>query len=293
MKKSIAVLIAAVIAVAAVFAACSNTDGDAKGAQIHAITREDGSGTRSAFIELFGIEEKNADGEKEDKTISTAEITNSTSVMLTTVAGDVNAIGYVSLGSLSDEVKALQIDGASATAENVENGTYKVARPFNVAYKDGLSEAGQDLLNFIMSEDGQAVVSENGYIPAESSGAFTSNGASGTVTVGGSSSVYPLMEKLAEAYQKVNTAVTVNVQQSDSTTGIASAQSGVYDIGMASRALEQAELDSGLTSLTIATDGIAVIVHPDNALTGLTAEQVKSIYTGGITTWEELGDAQA
>lgn len=293
MKKSIAVLIAAVIAVAAVFAACSNADGDAKGTQIHAITREDGSGTRSAFIELFGIEEKNADGEKEDKTISTAEITNSTSVMLTTVAGDVNAIGYVSLGSLSDEVKALQIDGASATAENVENGTYKVARPFNVAYKDGLSEAGQDLLNFIMSEDGQAVVSENGYIPAESSGAFTSNGASGTVTVGGSSSVYPLMEKLAEAYQKVNTAVTVNVQQSDSTTGIASAQSGVYDIGMASRALEQAELDSGLTSLTIATDGIAVIVHPDNALTGLTAEQVKSIYTGGITTWEELGDAQA
>lgn len=293
MKKSIAVLIAAVIAVAAVFAACSNTDGDAKGAQIHAITREDGSGTRSAFIELFGIEEKNENGEKVDKTVPTAEITNSTSVMLTTVAGDVNAIGYVSLGSLSDDVKALQIDGADATAENVKNGTYKVARPFNVAYKDGVSEVGQDFLNYILSDEGQAIVSDNGYIPVESNGAFASNGASGTVTVGGSSSIYPLMEKLAEAYQKVNTSATVNVQQSDSTTGISSAQSGVYDIGMASRALEQEELGGGLTSLTVATDGIAVIVNPDNTRTGLSAEQVKSIYTGGITTWEELGDAQA
>lgn len=292
MKKSIAVLIAAVIAVAAVFAACSN-GGSAQGTQIHPITREDGSGTRSAFIELFGIEEKNANGEKEDKTISTAEITNSTSVMLTTVAGDVNAIGYVSLGSLSDEVKALQIDGADATAENVKNGTYKVARPFNVAYKDGVSEVGQDFLNYILSDEGQAIVSDNGYIPVESNGAFASNGASGTVTVGGSSSIYPLMEKLAEAYQKVNTSATVNVQQSDSTTGISSAQSGVYDIGMASRALEQEELDGGLTSFTVATDGIAVIVNPDNTRTGLRAEQVKSIYTGGITTWEELGDAQA
>lgn len=293
MKKSIVILIAAVVAISAIFAACSTGSGETQGTQIHAITREDGSGTRGAFIELFGIEEKNENGEKEDKTIQTAEITNSTSVMLTTVSGDKDAIGYVSLGSLSDEVKALQIDGADATAENVANGSYKVARPFNVAYKDGLSQAGQDFLNYIQSDEGQAIVSDNGYIAVESKGAFSSNGATGTITVGGSSSVYPLMEKLAEAYQKVNTGVTVNVQQSDSTTGISSAQSGVYDIGMASRVLEQSELDGGLTSLTIATDGIAVIVNKENALDGLTSEQVKGIYTGEITTWEELTDAQA
>ena len=241
----------------------------------------------------MGIEQEDESGEKVDMTTEAAQITNSTSVMLTTVNGDVNAIGYVSLGSLSDDVKALQIDGADATAENIENGTYKVARPFNIAYKDGLSEAGRDFMNYIMSDEGQAIVSENGYIPVEASGAFATNGASGSVTVGGSSSVYPLMEKLAEAYQKVNTSVTVNVQQSDSTVGMSSAQSGVYDIGMASRALEQSELDSGLTGVTIATDGIAVIVNQENALNGLTSDQVKGIYTGALTTWEELSaDAQ-
>ena len=295
MKKTIVILIAAVVAITAVFAACSSgkDDAGASGTAIHVLTREDGSGTRGAFVELFGIEEKDENGEKVDKTIQTAEITNSTSVMLTTVNGDVNAIGYVSLGSLSDDVKALQIDGADATAENIENGTYKVARPFNIAYKDGLSEAGRDFMNYIMSDEGQAIVSENGYIPGEASGAFATNGASGSVTVGGSSSVYPLMEKLAEAYQKVNTSVTVNVQQSDSTVGMSSAQSGVYDIGMASRALEQSELDGGLTGVTIATDGIAVIVNQENALNGLTSDQVKGIYTGALTTWEELSaDAQ-
>ena len=258
--------------------------------EITVLSREDGSGTRGAFIELFGIEQKNDAGEKEDMTTDDAQITNSTSVMMTTVQGNPKAIGYISLGSLDESVvKAVEIDGAAPTVENVKAGTYKVVRPFNIATKGEASEAAQDFINFIMSTDGQKVVSENGYITVDDAApAYAASGVSGKVVVGGSSSVTPVMEKLKEAYMALNPDVTVEVQQSDSTTGMTSTIDGAYDIGMASRELKDSELEAGLTPTVIAQDGIAVIVNKENTLTGLTSEQVLSIYTGETTDWSEL-----
>lgn len=264
------------------------TGGDMTG-EITVLSREDGSGTRGAFIELFGIEQKNDAGEKEDMTTDDAQITNSTSVMMTTVQGNPKAIGYISLGSLDESVvKAVEIDGAAPTVENVKAGTYKVVRPFNIATKGEASEVAQDFINFIMSADGQKVVSENGYITVDDAApAYAASGVSGKVVVGGSSSVTPVMEKLKEAYMALNPDVTVEVQQSDSTTGMTSTD-GAYDIGMASRELKDSELEAGLTPTVIAQDGIAVIVNKENTLTGLTSEQVLSIYTGETTDWSEL-----
>lgn len=265
------------------------TGGDITG-EITVLSREDGSGTRGAFIELFGIEQKNDAGEKEDMTTDDAQITNSTSVMMTTVQGNPKAIGYISLGSLDESVvKAVEIDGAAPTVENVKAGTYKVVRPFNIATKGEASEVAQDFINFIMSADGQKVVSENGYITVDDAApAYAASGVSGKVVVGGSSSVTPVMEKLKEAYVALNPDVTVEVQQSDSTTGMTSTIDGAYDIGMASRELKDSEREAGLTPTVIAQDGIAVIVNKENALTGLTSEQVLSIYTGETTDWSEL-----
>ena len=262
------------------------TGGDMTG-EITVLSREDGSGTRGAFIELFGIEQKNDAGEKEDMTTDDAQITNSTSVMMTTVQGNPKAIGYISLGSLDESVvKAVEIDGAAPTVENVKAGTYKVVRPFNIATKGEASEVAQDFINFIMSADGQKVVSENGYITVND--AAPAYAVSGKFVVGGSSSVTPVMEKLKEAYMALNPDVTVEVQQSDSTTGMTSTIDGAYDIGMASRELKDSELEAGLTPTVIAQDGIAVIVNKENTLTGLTSEQVLSIYTGETTDWSEL-----
>lgn len=253
---------------------------------INVVSREDGSGTRGAFIELFGIEEKDADGNKVDKTTPEAMITQKTDVMLTTVAGDTSAIGYVSLGSLNDTVKAVKIDGAEATVENIKNGSYEIARPFHVATKNEISDAAQDFMNFIMSAEGQAVIADNKYITVvENAKAFASNGASGKVVVGGSSSVTPVMEKLVEAYAAFNANVTIEVQQSDSSTGMQEAMDGICDIGMASRELKDAELEV-LVPTVIAMDGIAVIVNKENVVDDLTKEQVKAIFTGEQTTWE-------
>lgn len=255
---------------------------------ITVLSREDGSGTRGAFIELMGIEQKDADGNKVDMTVDTAEITNSTSVMMTTVAGNTNAIGYVSLGSLDTSmVKALNVDGVEATVETVQDGSYAVARPFNIATAGEPEGVAADFINFIMSDEGQAVVSEDGYVSQGSTGAFTSDESEGTITVGGSSSVTPVMEKLAEVYQAVNPNATIEVQQSDSTTGMTSTIDGTYDIGMASRELNEDELAS-LTPTVIAMDGIAVIVNPENPLTDITSEQIMQIYTGEITDWSEV-----
>ena len=252
------------------------------------LSREDGSGTRGAFVELFGIEEKDADGNKVDMTTEDAKITNSTSVMMTTVAGDVNSLGYISLGSLNDTVTAVKIDGVEATADNVSNGTYKIARPFNIATKGTPNEVTQDFINFILSADGQAVVEEAGYISDGNTGAYTSAGVKGKINVAGSSSVTPVMEKLKEAYVAINPDVQIEVQQSDSTTGMTSAAEGVCDIGMASRELKDSELSAGLTPTVIATDGIAVIVNKDSSVDSLTSDQVKGIYTGTITKWSEV-----
>ena len=222
---------------------------------ISVLSREDGSGTRGAFIELFGIEKKDADGNKVDNTIDSAEITNSTSVMMTTVAGNKAAIGYVSLGSLDEsQVKAVLIDGAEATAENVKSGTYKVSRPFNIATKGDPDGLAKDFIDFILSEEGQAVVEENGYVSEGNTGAFEGTKPEGKITVGGSSSVTPVMEKLKEAYTAVNPNATIEVQQSDSTTGMTSTIDGTYDIGMASRELkdeEAAELTGQVSHLMV------------------------------------------
>lgn len=247
---------------------------------ITVLSREEGSGTRSAFEELFGMEE----------TIASAETTNSTGVMMTTVAGNKSAIGYISLGSLDDTVKAISIDGAEPSVANVENGSYKVSRPFNIATKSGLSEVAQDFVNFIMSDEGQKVVEDEGYIPQESTGAFSGTNPSGTVSVNGSSSVTPLMEKLKEAYEAVNTNATIEINQTDSSTGMSTALEGVCDIGMASRALKDEELSGGLIATCIATDGIAVIVNKENSVDGLTSDQVKGIYTGEITDWSGVAE---
>lgn len=255
---------------------------------ITVLSREDGSGTRGAFIELFGIEQKDADGNKVDNTIDSAEITNSTSVMMTTVAGNKNAIGYVSLGSLDEnQVKAVLIDGAQATAENVKDGTYKVSRPFNIATKGEPTGLAKDFIDYILSEEGQAVVEENGYVSEGNTGAFEGTGAEGKITVGGSSSVTPVMEKLKEAYAAVNPNATIEVQQSDSTTGMTSTIDGTYDIGMASRELKDEEA-AELTGQVVALDGIAVIVNKENTIDELTSEDVLNIYTGATTDWSEI-----
>ena len=268
----------------------SNDGGTGTGRDaISVLTREEGSGTRGAFIELLGIEEKNADGKKVDKTIDTAETTNSTSVMITTVQGNKAAIGYISLGSLDkSKVKALKVDGAEAAVDNVKSGEYKVARPFNIATKGDATGVASDFIKFILSADGQAVVEKNGYISEGNTGAYKASGQKGKITIGGSSSVTPVMEKLKEAYVKLNPDVTVDVQQNDSSSGMKGAIDGIYDIGMASRDVKDSEKEAGLNSIKIALDGIAVIVNKDNALDSITSEQIKNIYTGSLTKWSEI-----
>ena len=289
MKKFAAIFMCAALAVGALSGCSSNensstADNSTAGNPISVVTREDGSGTRGAFVELFGIED--ADGN--DAITQSAEISNSTSVVMTTVAGNPDAIGYISLGSLNDTVKALEIDGVAATVENINNGTYKVYRPFNIATKEGLSETAQDFVNFIMSEQGQAIVAEEGYISVENSGSYTPSGKTGTVTVSGSSSVTPVMQVLKEEYETLNPDVTIELQQSDSTTGVNDAIAGTSDIGMASRALKDSELEQGVVGTVIANDGIAVIVNNESTVTGLTSEQVKGIYMGELTNWSEV-----
>lgn len=255
---------------------------------ISVYSREDGSGTRGAFIELFGVEEKDANGEKIDNTTEDATITNNTSVMMTGVAGDDYAIGYVSLGSLNDTVKALKIDGVEPTVENIKSDSYKVYRPFNIATKGEVSEAAQDFIDYILSAEGQQIVSDEGYITIDDAApAFEGGKVSGSVTVAGSSSVSPVMEKLAEAYMKLNGNVKIEIQTSDSTTGMTSAMDGVCDIGMASRELKDTEA-AELTATVIAQDGIAVVVNNNNPIDNLTKDQVKSIYVGETTSWSEV-----
>lgn len=255
---------------------------------ITVVSREDGSGTRGAFIELFGVEEKDANGNKEDMTTEEATISNSTSVVMTTVAGDDYAIGYISLGSLNDTVKPLKIDGAEPTVDNIKSETYKIARPFNIATKGDISEVAQDFIDYIMSADGQAIVEDNGYISVSENAAYAGSKPSGKIVIAGSSSVSPVIEKLKEAYLAVNTNAEIEVQTSDSTTGMTSTIDGICDIGMASRELKDSELESGLTNMVIAMDGIAVVVNKNNSFDELTSDQVKSIYTGETLAWDEV-----
>jgi len=254
--------------------------------KIFVISREEGSGTVGAFVELFGVQQKDADGNNVDYTTLDAEITNSTSVVMSTVEGNRAAIGYISLGSLGDQVKALKIDGNIATTENVKNGSYKISRPFNIVTGSSVGALAQDFIDFILSDEGQKVVEEN-YISEGSSGAYGGALPSGKITVAGSSSVEPLMQKLKEAYVAVNPNADIEIQKSDSTTGINNTIDGICDIGMASRELKESE-EASVSGTTIAIDGIAVIVNTQNPVDDLTAEQVREIYTGEITDWSEV-----
>ena len=266
----------------------SGSDASATSGTISVLSREEGSGTRVAFVELFGVEEENADGEKVDNTTVDAQVTNSTAVMMTGVAQDPQAIGYISLGSLDDSVKALKVDGAEATAENVKSGTYKVSRPFNIVTNDDISDVAQDFVDYILSSDGQAIVGED-YIPVDDAAeAYAGTSPEGTVVVAGSSSVSPVMEKLKEGYEAVNPNASIEIQTSDSTTGVESTISGICDIGMASRELKDTETSEGVTGTQIAIDGIAIIVNNENSMTDITSDQVKQIYTGEVTNWEDL-----
>ena len=275
MKKLFAIVLALVLTCAVAFAAEGT---------ITVMSREDGSGTRGAFVELTGVEQDDV-----DMTTVDAVITNSTAVMLTSVAGDPAAIGYVSMGSLNETVKAVSVDGNAATVEGIKDGSYTLARPFVVTTFGEVGEIAQDFLNYIMSAEGQAIINEEGYIAInDAAEAYTAAGVSGEITVGGSSSVTPVMEKLAEAYMALNPDVTVVVQQSDSTTGVTGTIEGTVDLGMASRALKAEEEEQGVVGTTIAMDGIAVIVNLENDTENLSTEQIMNIYTGAITDWSEL-----
>lgn len=276
MKKKILTVLAAALAVTALASCAKQND------TIIVVSREDGSGTRGAFTELMGIEK---DGT--DMTYAKAEISNSTSVVISTVAGNKNAIGYISLGSLNDSVKAVKVDGVEASVDNVKNGSYKISRPFIIATQDEISDLAADFIKFILSDDGQAIVSEK-YITVGGNGAYTPAGFSGKVTLAGSTSVSPLMDELAAAYKKLNPDVTVEIQQSGSGAGIQSAIEGVCDIGMSSRELKDSEIQAGLTPTVMALDGIAVIVNKDNSTEALTPEQIKSIYIGETTSWTDM-----
>ena len=311
-KKVISILLAATLAIS-MFAACGSSDNNNTSADnqtstetqagnqeevvtsnfdaselISVYSREDGSGTRGAFIELFGIEQKNEAGEKIDYTTVEAIITNSTDVMMTSVAGDTYGIGYISLGSLNDTVKAVKINGAEATVENIKAGTYTVARPFNIATTAEVSDVAQDFINYIMSAEGQAVIEGKGYISVAGTESFVSNGATGKVVVGGSSSVSPVMEKLIEAYLAINTGAEIELQTSDSSTGMNQTADGTLDIGMASRDIKDSELEAGLVGTTIAMDGIAVIVNHENPAEDLSSEAVKNIFMGNVYEWSEV-----
>lgn len=278
--KKICSAIMAVVIMGMTLAGCGKA-----GSTITVISREEGSGTRSAFIELIGVEEKDADGNKVDKTTESALIQSSTDVVLTQVASDKNAIGYISLGSLNDTVKALQIDGVDATPENVKDGKYTVVRPFNIAVDGEPTGVVADFINFILSDDGQKVVEDSDYITV-SSGSFSTDNSEGKIVVSGSSSVTPVMEKLAEAYKGINTKAVIEVQQTDSSSGMKAVLEGTCDIGMASRELKDDE--TKLKAIEIAKDGIAVVVNKDNTVNSLTKAQVKDIYTGAVTDWSEI-----
>lgn len=289
-KKILATAAAGLIAMASL-AGCGSTGSSSSASgfdtksNISVITREDGSGTRSAFIELTGVQEEK-DGTKTDNTLSSAIVQSSTQAVLTGVAGDSTAIGYISLGSLNDTVKAAKIDGVEPTSDTVKDGSYKISRPFNIATKDNLSEAAQNFIDYILSKEGQEIVNKDYVEAVDNAEPFAGAKGKGKVKVGGSTSVSPVMEKLAEAYQKVNKDVTVEVNTSDSSTGMSQAAEGTVDIGMASRELKDSETAKGIKGTVIAKDGIAVIVNKSNTVEDIKLDQLKGIYTGSITTWE-------
>lgn len=280
MKKVMGILLTIALGVGIIGSAMAATE-------ITVVSREAGSGTRGAFVELTGVEVKDADGKKVDMTTEDAVIQNGTAQVITTVEGDENAIGYISLGSLGDTVKAVTVNGVEATPENVKNGTYSVSRPFNIAVKEGLGDTAKDFIAWILSAEGQQVVLDNHYVELPAAD-YTAAPVAGKIVIGGSSSVGPLMEKLTEAYKALHPEVEIEVQISDSTTGMTGAADGTFDIGMASRQLKDSETGAGLIPTVICMDGIAVIVNKANPVTNLETEQIRQIFTGEVTDWAAI-----
>ena len=289
MKKFLVSILSAVLVMSLLAGCGGNSREFSANKAINATTREPGSGTRGAFVELFGIEEKNADGTRKDLIMKDAGTENNTNAILSTVQNDLYAIGYVSMGSLTDIVKAAKIDGVEATTENVKNGTYKVSRPFNIVVKDDTNEIANDFISYILSKEGQEITAKKYITIDDNTPAYGGNTPSGSITVGGSSSVAPLMEELIEGYKLLNPNATIQLQITDSTTGVNSTIEGAYTIGMVSRELKDSEKEK-LREVRIALDGIAVIINKNNTVTDLSKEDVKKIYTGDITTWAELND---
>ena len=281
--KRVSAVLFATIFMANIMGGCAKVSNN----DIAVISREDGSGTRGAFIELTGVEQKDADGNKTDMTTVDAIIAKSTDVVITQVSGNKNSIGYISLGAINDTVKAVTVDGVEPTSENVKNGSYPISRPFNIATGDKVSDCTQDFINYILSAEGQDIVEAKDYTPVvDNAESFKSNGATGKVVVAGSTSVSPVIEKIAEEYQTVNTGVTIEIQTSDSTSGMKAVLDGTCDIGMASRELKDDE--TVLNDTAIALDGIAIIVNNDNTVENLTTQQICDIYTGTITSWDDF-----
>lgn len=286
-KKTTALVLSGV-AILLGMAGCgaSEPGGDVRGRDISIVAREEGSGTRGAFVEIMGI----VDADGVDATVQTAEVVNSTSVVTQTVVGNPAAIGYISMGSLDSTVKALAVDGVEGTAEHVKDGSYPVSRPFHICYReDRLTDLGRDFVKFILSADGQAILRETYIAVEEGAEAYTASGVTGKLSVNGSTSVGPVMMELAEAYRNWNPGVTIDVQQTGSGAGITATLDGSCEIGMSSRDLNEEELAQGLTAVRIALDGIAVIVNQKNPVTGLTTQQIRDIFLGNVTSWSELG----
>lgn len=286
-KKTTALVLSGV-AILLGMAGCgaSEPGGDVRGRDISIVAREEGSGTRGAFVEIMGI----VDADGVDATVQTAEVVNSTSVVTQTVVGNPAAIGYISMGSLDSTVKALAVDGVEGTAEHVKDGSYPVSRPFHICYReDRLTDLGRDFVKFILSADGQAILGETYIAVEEGAEAYTASGVTGKLSVNGSTSVGPVMMELAEAYRNWNPGVTIDVQQTGSGAGITATLDGSCEIGMSSRDLKEEELAQGLTAVRIALDGIAVIVNQENPVTGLTTQQIRDIFLGNVTSWSELG----
>jgi phosphate transport system substrate-binding protein len=288
MKRPIYRIILAIFASIVLFSGCLEKGAFQSDKEISVISREDGSGTRGAFIDLFDIEEKEDDGTKVDHTTDEASITNNTSVMLTAVIGNPYAIGYISLGSMNEAVKAVKIDGREVNEKNILNNSYKIYRPFSIVVKNEANVLCNDFINFILSSDGQAIVTSNGYVAVTKNPPYTNRRMTGKLVIAGSSSVTPVMEKLKEAYILQNPDVSIEIQQSDSSTGMTSVIAGICDIGMASRNLKDSELEAGLVPTIIAKDGLAVIVNKKNPIQDLSFDQVKSIFTGKTLFWSDL-----
>lgn len=286
MKKSfLAMMLASVILVG-----CKGKVNDAtyKGKEnINVISREEGSGTRSAFVEIVNLLEKK-DGKKMDLTTKEAVIQNNTNGVLMSVLQDKSAIGYISLGYLNDKVKALKIDGADAKIVNIQNKKYKIARPFNLVYKENLDELSKDFLDYILSKDGQKVVENEKFITVKGNEKeYVSKGKKGKIVISGSTSITPLMEKLKENYIKLNSNVEIEIQSVGSSAGIKSTLENISTIGMVSRQLKEDEKEK-LKNVEIAVDGIVVVVNKENSLSDISMENVKKVFKGEIKDWSKL-----